>query len=74
LNEIAAYIAANHHLPDVPSAAAMKQNGIGVAEMQSKLLAKIEELTLHMIDMQKENLALRSEVSSIKARMEGAAK
>jgi hypothetical protein len=53
LDEVATYVAANHHLPDVPSAADMKQNGVGIAEMQGKLLAKIEELTLHMIEEKK---------------------
>ncbi len=55
LDDVAAYIAANHHLPDVPSAAEMKQSGVGVAEMQSKLLAKIEELTLHLIEEKQRN-------------------
>jgi len=49
LSEVAAYIQANRHLPDIPSAAEVQQKGIGVGEMESKLLAKIEELTLHMI-------------------------
>jgi hypothetical protein len=70
LDEVAAYISANHHLPDVPSADEMKQNGIGVAEMQMKLLAKIEELTLHMIaadervrELEKQNRELREKNS-----------
>ena len=49
LSEVKQYIQSNHHLPDVPSAADMHGNGIGVGEMQTKLLAKIEELTLHLI-------------------------
>jgi len=49
LTEIAAYINENHHLPDIPSASEIQQEGASVGEMQAKLLAKIEELTLHMI-------------------------
>lgn len=47
LNEVAAYIEANHHLPDIPSAEEVKEKGMGVGEMEAKLLAKVEELTLH---------------------------
>jgi hypothetical protein len=46
LKEVAAYISANHHLPDIPSAAEVKDKGIGIGEMEAKLLAKVEELTL----------------------------
>jgi hypothetical protein len=49
LTEVAAYIEQNHHLPDIPSADEVKEKGVSVGDMESKLLAKIEELTLHMI-------------------------
>jgi hypothetical protein len=73
LSEVASYIKDHHHLPDIPSAAEMKENGIGVADMQAKLLAKIEELTLHMIEaeersnrLEEENRDLRKTVQDIK--------
>jgi hypothetical protein len=50
LSEVAAYIRANHHLPDIPSESEVKEKGVSLGEMQSRLLAKVEELTLHMID------------------------
>jgi hypothetical protein len=50
LSEIGAFIEENHHLPDIPSEAEVKENGLSLGEMQAKLLAKVEELTLHMID------------------------
>jgi trimeric autotransporter adhesin len=43
------YIATNHHLPEIPSAAEVAQNGVQVASMTSKLLLKVEELTLYVI-------------------------
>ena len=43
------YIAANHHLPDVPSAKEVVKNGIDLGEMDTKLLQKIEELTVYII-------------------------
>ena len=53
LNQVEAFIQANHHLPDVPNAAEVTAHGVGVGEMQSTLLRKIEELTLHLIAQQK---------------------
>jgi hypothetical protein len=49
LAEIAAYIRENRHLPDIPTEAEVQQKGVDLGDVQSKLLAKIEELTLHMI-------------------------
>jgi hypothetical protein len=62
LSEVNAYIQANHHLPDIPSEAEVKAEGVSVGEMQSKLLAKIEELTLHMIQQEEENQDLRQRI------------
>lgn len=53
LSEVEAHIAENGHLPDIPSASEVAVNGIGLGEMQSLLLAKIEELTLHTIRQEK---------------------
>jgi len=60
LSELEAEIAEIGHLPGIPSAAEVEANGIGIGEMQAKLLQKVEELTLHMIALEKENVALRS--------------
>ncbi|GEM_PF-5031299 len=49
LTQIEAYIKANHHLPEVPSATEMEANGVELGKMNMLLLQKIEELTLHAI-------------------------
>lgn len=49
LSELSAYIAANNHLPEIPSAAEMESNGVNVNELQILLLKKIEELTLYIL-------------------------
>jgi len=54
LPEVERYITANKHLPEVAPAAEMKEKGVDVADMQIKLLQKIEELTLYVIQQQKE--------------------
>ncbi len=53
LKEIEDHIAENGHLPNIPSAEDMAENGINLKEMNLKLLEKIEELTLHAIDLNK---------------------
>lgn len=53
LSEIEAFIKANGHLPEVPSATEVEANGITLGEMNVLLLKKIEELTLHTIEQEK---------------------
>ncbi len=53
LAELEAFIEKNGHLPGIPSALDVEANGIKVAEMNEKLLLKIEELILHTIAQQK---------------------
>lgn len=57
LSEVERYISLNKHLPGVPTAADVKENGVAVGEMNAVLLKKIEELTLYMIELKKENEA-----------------
>ena len=66
LTEVEMHIKEHKHLPDIPSEAEVKENGINVGEMQAKLLQKIEELTLYVIDQQKEIRELRDELKTLK--------
>ncbi len=54
LSEVEAFVTENKHLPDVPSAKEFKENGYKVGEMDNLILQKIEELTLYIIDLQKQ--------------------
>jgi len=54
LSEVEAYTKANKHLPEVPSASEMTENGVDLAAMNMVLLKKVEELTLHAIALQKD--------------------
>jgi hypothetical protein len=67
LSEVAAYVEANHHLPGIPSADEVAEKGVSLGDMQTKLLAKIEELTLHMIAAEQENQELRARIGRIEA-------
>lgn len=53
LKEVNNFIQKNGHLPNIPSAKEVKENGINLVEMQVKLLQKVEELTLYALDQQK---------------------
>ncbi|WP_298731733.1 hypothetical protein [uncultured Chitinophaga sp.] len=54
LEDVEEYIKANKHLPDVPSAEEVDKDGLDLGEMNKKLLQKVEELTLYMIELKKE--------------------
>jgi len=53
LVEVEAFTKANHHLPEVPSAATIKEDGLQLKEMTTLLLQKVEELTLYTIEQEK---------------------
>lgn len=55
LTELNKYIIANKHLPDIQSAKEMQDEGVNMGDLQIQLLQKIEELTLYIIDLKKEN-------------------
>lgn len=65
LADVETFIKEKGHLPDVPSEAEVLENGIEVGAMNATLLQKIEELTLYMIEMKKENERLKSRISAL---------
>ncbi len=66
LSEIEQHIAEKGHLPGIPSEAEIKEKGVNLGEMQAKLLEKIEEMTLRMIEQEKTIQAMRKEIQSLK--------
>ncbi len=68
LSEVEAHIAAKGTLPGIPSAAEVATQGVSVGDMQAKLLAKVEELTLHLIALEKENAALKTRVAALETQ------
>ncbi|MEQ8359412.1 MAG: tail fiber protein [Cytophagales bacterium] len=61
LSELKTYIDQNKHLPEIPSAKEMEEKGINLKEMNLKLLQKIEELTLHIINQEQRILQLEKD-------------
>jgi len=79
LSEVSSYVKANRHLPDIPSAKEVEAKGISLGDMQSKLLAKVEELTLHMIEehdrndrLERQNRDLQERLARLEAGQRGA--
>lgn len=74
LAQVEQYIKTHQHLPNVPSATTMVKEGNDLGKTDAKLLEKIEELTLYLIEMKKvtdrleaENTAMKSEISNLKS-------
>lgn len=65
LEEVAAYIAANKHLPDVPSAKEVQTNGLQLAAINTIIMQKVEELTLYVIQQQAEIKRLNEKIAAL---------
>jgi hypothetical protein len=66
LSEVNNFIQKNGHLPNIPSAAEVKQNGVSLVDMQAKLLQKVEELTLYSIQQQELIQSLQTQIDELK--------
>jgi hypothetical protein len=69
LKEVEKFITANKHLPGVDSASELSKNGLDIAEMQSKQMEKIEELTLYIIEQNKALEKTQKEMEELKLQM-----
>ena len=65
LSEVESYVNEHKHLPGIPSAAEIEQNGVSLSKMSNMLLEKVEELTLHLIRLEKENAELKAKFESL---------
>jgi hypothetical protein len=66
LQELEKNIKQNNHLPGIPSAAEVEESGILLGDMQTKLLKKVEELTLYTIEQDKQIAELQKNVEELK--------
>jgi len=69
LEEVESFIEKNNHLPDIPSEQEVKDKGINLGDMDAKLLQKIEELTLYMIEQNKKTNKVIKENKDLKNRI-----
>ncbi len=70
LEEIRAYIKKYGHLPSIPSAKEMETNGIDLGVMNMKLLEKVEELTLYILQQDKELIKHKQKNQELEKRLE----
>jgi hypothetical protein len=70
LNEVDKFIQINKHLPNVPSAEEVAKEGIDMAKMDAKLLEKIEELTLYVIQLNKKIEQLEKDNKATKKKID----
>ncbi|AUP80557.1 hypothetical protein [Flavivirga eckloniae] len=70
LEEVESHIKEKGHLKDIPSAKEVEKNGIYLGEMDSKLLQKIEELTLYTIEQEKQLKTQDKEIQVLKKEIE----
>lgn len=63
LSEVKAFIQENKHLPEIKTAQEMQENGVGINELQTQLLQKIEELTLYILQQEERIKALEAELN-----------
>jgi len=68
LSEVEQFIKKHKHLPDVPSEKQVTTEGLNVGDNQAVLLRKIEELTLYMIEQNKQIAELKKEVKALKSK------
>lgn len=68
LTEVEKFIQTNGHLSEVPTAVEVEKNGIDLGDNQAVLLKKIEELTLYVIELKKENANLSTRVAAIEQK------
>ena len=62
LKSLEAFLKQNHHLPEIPSAQKLKEDGLELKKMNLLLLQKIEEHTLYTIEQQKQLDALQDQI------------
>lgn len=66
LASVEQHIKEKGHLPGIPSEQEVKENGVSLNEMQVKLLQKVEELTLYVIELKKQNERLEQQLHTTK--------
>jgi len=70
LGEVEAHIDEHGHLPGIPSASVIEEEGLSVGAVQTKMMEKIEEMTLYIIDQNKRMEEKDRQIESLLARVE----
>ena len=65
LEDVKAYIEQNCHLPNIPSEAEIRKEGLSLEEMQLKLLEKVEQLTLYVLDLEEQSKEQQKRIEAL---------
>ena len=65
-DELRSFIQTNHHLPGIPDAKTVEENGIELGDMQIRMMEKIEELTLYILQLEEKQVSLQHEIDLLK--------
>jgi hypothetical protein len=65
LDEVEKFIFHNKHLPNIPSAKQIEDNGLQLGDVQRRMMEKIEELTLYVIEQDKQIKRLETTISEL---------
>jgi hypothetical protein len=69
LTTLEKFVKANKHLPEIPTAKEMVENGVNLGELNIKLLQKVEELTLHLIEKDKQLKVQGGQVTRLETKL-----
>lgn len=69
LPQVERFYKANKHLPNVPSAAELEKTGLDMVKTDAKLMEKIEELTIYLVDINKQVQSLKAENNKLKKQI-----
>ncbi len=69
LNELEKFVKTNKHLPEIATAKEMVENGVNVGELNIKLLQKVEELTLYLIEKEKQLQNQENKVNELRSKL-----
>jgi hypothetical protein len=70
LEKLEATVREQRHLPGVPSAAEVREGGVSLGAMQARLLEKVEELTLYLLEQNRRLKAQESELAALRAELD----
>ena len=68
-SELRKFIAQNNHLPNIPSAKQIESAGLEIGNMQTRMMEKIEELTLYILQLEEKSSKLEKEISTLKKQI-----
>jgi hypothetical protein len=70
LEKLEATVREQRHLPGVPSAAEVREGGVSLGAMQARLLEKVEELTLYLLEQNRRLKAQEAELAALRAELD----